>query len=196
MLNVLHLPNEIFIPIAGYENIYWVSDQGRVANARKVLKPFIQNGGYAVVKLTNSSKGKKHHTLHRLVANAFLENVENYKEVNHINGVKTDNRVGNLEWCTSSANKLHAFRIGLAVASYPTLGKKHKHKATSQYHNVSWDSQRQKWIGAVAEKGKTYGQKRFNTEGEAALYVNGLITTYGFVGRTLNDVKPKPNDYP
>lgn len=84
---------------------------------RKQLKPSIRNGYQGV------AIGKKYYSIHRLVADVFLPNPENKPQVNHINGIKTDNRVCNLEWVTAKENHAHAIMIGLAMAAKPRTQK-------------------------------------------------------------------------
>lgn len=86
----------------------------------KELKPEISNTGYYRILLSVNGK-HKHYLLHRLVAEAFLENPDNLPQVNHKNGNKLDNNVSNLEWCTSQENNKHAYKHGLNV---PNVGEK------------------------------------------------------------------------
>jgi hypothetical protein len=78
--------------------------------------------GYALFSLSKNGKTKTI-MAHRLVAQAFLPNPKNKKTINHINGIKTDNRVDNLEWNTHSENITHAFRTGLKMANKPMAGR-------------------------------------------------------------------------
>lgn len=100
-------------PILGYDELYAVTEEGRVYSniTRKYLKPLLLKTGYLQVKLT---KNKKHKSLmvHRLVAEAFLGKGGNL-QVNHLNGIKTDNHFKNLEWCTAKQNTQHAINTGL-----------------------------------------------------------------------------------
>lgn len=111
--------NEIWMPIAGYEDRYEVSNTGKVRSLnyrmtgkKKELKPITQGKGYHAVGLCKNGKmrwGK----VHRLVADAFIPNPENKREVNHKDGNKKNNHADNLEWATASENQKHAYRIGL-----------------------------------------------------------------------------------
>lgn len=109
---------EIFKEIEGFSN-YEVSNFGNVRNKKtgRVLKPKKNNCGYLEVSLRKDGK-KKMFYVHRLVAIDFIENPRNKKEVNHINGIKTDNRVENLEWVTHQENQLHSFKYKLSSNDY------------------------------------------------------------------------------
>ena len=105
---------EIWKDVPGHEGLYQVSNLGRVKSLRfgkeRILKPTPDKDGYYQVDLWKGGEGKTN-KIHRLVMLAFFG--ESDLEVNHINGIKTDNRLENLEYCTPSENIQHALDIGL-----------------------------------------------------------------------------------
>jgi hypothetical protein len=109
---------EIWKSVVGYEGKYEVNNLGIVRSIpRKYwgrtyrnLAPNMDNSGYFYVSLSKDRQVKSI-KIHRLVAMAFIDNPKGKPMINHKNGIKTDNRVENLEWCTNSENQIHARRV-------------------------------------------------------------------------------------
>ncbi len=102
---------EIWKDIIGFEGIYQVSNLGNIkslnylnTNKEKLLKIQIDKYGYKVISLREKHQKNKIKKVHRLVAEAFIENPYNFTEINHKDENKLNNRVENLEWCTKQYN--------------------------------------------------------------------------------------------
>lgn len=150
---------------------YWVSNLGRVKSPNGILANTISGSGYVTIKMQ-----KKTYAVHILVAKAFIANPNNYPEVNHIDGDKSNNCIENLEWTDHSGNIQHALKTGLMV-SKPEFDARHNIytkdqvtrvfcllkegipiKTISQITNVGIDTIR------LIKSGKRYGKlaKEFN----------------------------------
>lgn len=110
---------EIYKAVKGYEGLYAVSNFGNVKSLsnnkkkkEKILRPGVNSSGYLNVSLTINKKAKSM-VVHRIVAAAFLEGLDETTEANHKDGNKQNNRLDNLEVNTRPQNIQHAFRIGL-----------------------------------------------------------------------------------
>lgn len=171
--------------VQGFPN-YLVSSDGRIWSKTRIIKRpsgnYLRHGhfmegrddthGYLTVCIKNREQ-RKNVKIHRLVAIAFIENPENKREVNHINGIKTDNRKLNLEWMTSKENKSHAWNMGLYT-------KQDRSKLSGENNPTSKFTEDQ-----VREIRKIYGQggisqkalgKLYNTSQAQIFYIVNRIT--------------------
>lgn len=143
---------EEFRPIPDYEN-YEVSNFGNVRNKTtgRILKPSLDGCGYPHIKLYKNKEAKTH-LIHRLVSCAFLENTDSLTEIDHINQIKTDNRVENLRWSSRSNN---------------LRNRKKREGATSTYRGVCFNKPANKWNAYISINGKRKHLGYFETEEEA-----------------------------
>lgn len=118
------MKNEVWRDVKGYKGLYQISSKGRlkslsrpVRHARggfrvtkqRIIEPRKGKRGYFVFTLSKEGQSSQRYA-HRLIAIAFIPNPEGKPHINHRNGVKDDNRIKNLEWCTHQENHLHRFR--------------------------------------------------------------------------------------
>lgn len=140
---------EVWKDIPGYEGLYQVSNLGIVKSYDRIVKhnkggTAKRNGtvlkqstniwGYNMVTLCKD-KIQTGKSVHRLIAISFIHNPENKPQVNHKNGVKTDNRIENLEWVDAFENMAHAFKTGLIITKKGN--KSHMYGKTGFESNVS-----------------------------------------------------------
>lgn len=159
---------EVWRDIAGYEGIYQVSNLGNVRSLdrwiKRITNKVVPNlvGGYMVkgknVAKTNngngyfiaslSNGGRKNHYVHRLVAEAFIDNPLHKLQVNHKDGNKSNNHKDNLEWVTGSENNKHAHKTGLQP-----------HRSQLQHAIKVLNIETNQVFGTIKEASEYYGIK-------------------------------------
>lgn len=171
---------EIWKPIAGYEGLYEVSNMGRIKSMRrlvsngygfreveeKILKNCPASHGYYSIRLCNG-KLTKGYTIHSIVARAFLNHSSFGHDivVDHINGIKTDNRVENLRLVTHRFNLSYGFRLNQS-------------KISSKYVGVFWGNFAKKWISRIEIDGNRKTLGYFDNELDAANAYTSALNEY------------------
>lgn len=151
--------------ISKTNNLYAVSTLGRIMSMRdgRIMKTTITNKGYELV-ITHVDGKQKGYTVHRLVAEAFLPNKNNYPVINHKDENPLNNNVNNLEWCSSSYNNTYNdihIKSGIKRRGRPSHNKM---KTTKEYEN--------KEVLMLTKDNELI--KVFNTVSEASYYISEL----------------------
>lgn len=167
-----NLPNEEWRKVVGFEELYEVSNLGRLRAIKygPVKKAVcLHSFGYMYCGLQG-----KTFFFHRIIAEAFIPNPNNYPQINHINGIRSDNTLSNLEWCTAQQNMQHAIKVLKRHGSLGGHFKKYWDKkraageTSSQFVGVSWSKATNKWNASITISGASKNLGFFNSEQEAS----------------------------
>lgn len=184
---------EVWKEVLGYETHYEISSHGRLRSkerdapckggktrrvAAAMKKLFLNKKGYVITTLSLNGKLATF-TIHQLVAQAFMPGFVKGDELNHDDGNKANNKIGNLELSNPSHNQFHAVRNGLV----PKVGASRFNNVTK----VAYKSGTIRWAGSIRHAGQSsFGWKTFRTEIEAALHVDTILDSIKDVDRIRN----------
>lgn len=175
--------------LVGYEGLYLIDSLGNVVslprqqgsrfvNQYRILGTKVNRLGYKEVALSKDGKTRTV-LLHRLIAQHFIDNPDNLPCVNHKNGIKSDNRIENLEWCTRSQNTKHAYDNNLGGF---------RDFANNGVRTMNWETQYVRVV-LISPNGEAL---EFGSTTEAAEY---LGTNKDEVGRAIRKSQRVKNHY-
>ncbi len=161
--------------VDGFAN-YEISNCGRVRNAttERMLKTTTNAGDYQVINLTKNGKPKLHY-VHRLVAEAFVDNPEGKRCVDHIDSKRRNNNWENLRYATHTENNRNRSK---------------RANASSNYYGVCWVKNREKWKAQISINGTVVNLGSFVDEKEAAAAFNAAALVHYKKFAKLNDLTP------
>lgn len=139
---------EVWKNIKNYEGLYQISNYGNIKNFKnnKIISGYYDKDGYkriCLYKKENNKEKRYYPFIHRLVAQAFIPNPNNYPIINHKNEIKDDNIVSNLEWCTIKYNN-----------NYGNRNKKIREKRIKKVAQYSLDMKLIKKYNSITEASK------------------------------------------
>lgn len=156
--------------IKNTKGLYFASNDGDIYRNGKKLKAIDNGNGYLCIVLSINGKTKRHY-IHRLICETYKDNKESKKEVNHLDGSKSNNRADNLEWVTRSENQYHRYtnlghhgvnkgKVGImASASKCVVQTDLQGKYIKEYFSVL-EAQKQTGVGESCIRAVTYGRQK------------------------------------
>lgn len=178
--------------VPGYEGLYQASSLGRVRSLSykntgvpKILKYQLNNRGYCIVHLRKKGdRNGKTLCLHRIIAATFIANPNSLPCVNHKNGIKTDNSIKNLEWCTAKDNILHSINV---LKTDRNLGRKIKVQCVETKKIYASYVEAQEDTGIPAPNIRAAAKRLEKTDGRGYTYISR--TAGGFHWNILSNVR-------